>query len=350
MNGGVLAFAIGLSLLASLGFGLLPALRAGALEAKGVFGMVSREAGLVFNNLLLAVSCFVVFIGTIWPLVAEMFFDRTLSVGPPFFNAAFNPFVIAAALALPVGALLSWKRAKLGRVFRALIPAAVLGLAAFALTFAMVSGRSALGPVMIGLSAWLVAGAAIDLWQRTGRGGIANRLSRLTRLPGADWGKAVAHAGVGITIFGVAALVTFETEDIRVAQIGERYAVGAWDVELLDVSEVQGPNYRSTMATVRLTRDGEPVAMLRPERRFYPVAGMPTTEAAIANGIFRDLYVVIGDPQDNGGWALRVWVKPFANWIWGGAIIMALGGAISLADRRYRVAAGAARAASVPAE
>ena len=330
---------------------LLFAVRASTLEAKGVFGMVSRESGLVFNNLLLAVSCFVVFIGTIWPLVAEMFFDRTLSVGPPFFNAAFTPFVIAAALALPLGAMLPWKRARLERAARALLPAAIMALAALALAYAMVSGRSALGPVMISLAVWLVAGAATDLWHRTGRGAVAGRLGRLTRLPGADWGKAIAHAGVGITIFGVAALVTFETEDIRVAQPGQPYQVGPWEVELLEVSEVQGPNYLSTMASVRLSRDGALVGILQPERRFYPVAGMPTTEAAIDSGFLRDLYVVIGDPQEDGGWALRVWIKPFANWIWGGTIIMALGGLISLSDRRYRVAGGATRqAAGVPAE
>lgn len=330
---------------------LLYALRAGALEAKGVFGVVSRESGLVFNNLILAVSCFVVFIGTIWPLIAEMLFDRALSVGPPFFNATFNPFVIAAAIAMPIGALLSWKRAKLGRAVRALIPAAVLGVAALALAYAMASGRSAMGPLMIGLAVWVMVGSIIDLWQRTGRGAMSSRLRRLTRLPGADWGKAVAHAGVGVTIFGIAALVTFETEDIRVAQPGVPYTVGQWEVELLDVTETQGPNYLSTMATVRLTQDGALVAQLSPERRFYQVAGMPTTEAAIANGFLRDLYVVIGDPQLGGGWALRVWVKPFANWIWGGAIIMSFGALLSLFDRRYRVAAGAMRSrAGVPAE
>jgi len=329
---------------------LLYAFRAGALEAKGVFGMVSREAGLVFNNLLLAVSCFVVFIGTIWPLVAEMFFGRALSVGPPFFDAVFNPFVIAAAIALPLGSMLPWKRAKLDRIAKALVPAAVLGVSALILAFAVVSGQSAIGPVMIGLSVWLFAGALTDLWQRTGRGAFSGRLRRLTRLPGADWGKAVAHAGVGITMFGIAGLVTFETEDIRVAQFGEAYAVGAWEVELLDVREVQGPNFISTMATVQISRDGDVIDVVQPERRIYPVAGMPTTEAAINNGFLRDLYVVIGDPQTDGGWALRVWIKPFANWIWGGAIIMSLGGLISLGDRRYRVAAGAARSAVVPAE
>ncbi|MEM1274825.1 MAG: heme lyase CcmF/NrfE family subunit [Pseudomonadota bacterium] len=330
---------------------VLYAFRAGALEAKGVFGMVSREAGLVFNNLILAVSCFVVFIGTIWPLIAEMFFDRTLSVGPPFFDATFTPFVVALAVALPFGALLPWKRAKLARVAVALIPAGCLGLATFVLVYAVFSGQSALGPLMLGLAVWLVAGSATDLWQRTGRGPVAGRFVRLSRLPGADWGKAIAHAGVGITIFGVAALVTFETEDIRVAMPGVPYQVGPWEVELLEVGQVEGPNYISTMAHVRLSRDGDLVAILDPERRIYPVAGMPTTEAAIANGFTRDLYVVIGDPQIGGGWALRVWIKPFANWIWGGTIIMALGGLLSLSDRRYRVAAGAAKPRQgVPAE
>ncbi|MEM9320641.1 MAG: heme lyase CcmF/NrfE family subunit [Pseudomonadota bacterium] len=331
---------------------LLFALRADQLEAKGVFGVFSRESGLIVNNLILAVSCFVIFIGTIWPLIAEMFFDRTLSVGPPFFDAVFNPFVVALALALPFGALMPWKRAKLGRIALALVPAACLGLAAFLLAYAVASGRSAIGPVMMALGVWLVAAALTDLWLRTGRGAISKRLSRLTRLPGADWGKMVAHAGVGITMLGVAGLITFEIEDIRVARAGAPYTVGGYDVTLLDVREVQGPNYLSTMARVRLSQNGAEIATLTPERRIYPVAGMPTTEAAIASGFRRDLYVVIGDPQVEGGWAVRVWIKPFANWIWGGAIIMSLGGLMSLFDRRYRFAAGATRqdGKSVPAE
>ncbi|MEM9757409.1 MAG: cytochrome c-type biogenesis CcmF C-terminal domain-containing protein, partial [Pseudomonadota bacterium] len=335
-----------------LGALTLFALRAHTLQAKGVFGVVSRESALILNNLILAVSCFVVFIGTIWPLIADMFFDRTLSVGPPFFDATFNPFVIAAAIALPIGSMLPWKRAKLDRVAARLAPAALLGVAALILAFAVVNGRSAIGPIMIALAVWLVAGAAVDLWERTGRGTMSSRLGRLGRLPGADWGKAIAHAGVGITIFGVAALVTFEVEDIRVAEPGVPYSVAGYDVVLERVEEVTGPNYLSTMATVRLSRDGRDIAVLQPERRFYPVAGMPTTEAAIDSGFTRDLYVVVGDPQTGGGWALRFWIKPFANWIWGGTIIMALGGLFSLFDRRFRVAAGAARRgpAGVPAE
>ena len=332
----------------------LYAFRAGAMEAKGVFSTVSRESGLVLNNLLLAVSSFVVFIGTIWPLVAEMFWGRTVSVGPPFFNAAFTPFAFAIAVALPIGAVLPWKRAQLGRAMRLMSGVALLTIALLGLFYALGTGRSLAGLITIALGVWLVAGAAVDLWQRTGQGReIAAKFGRLTRLPRADWGKAVAHAGLGITFIGVGALVTYQIEDIRVAQIGEEFDVGAYHLTVRDVREVQGPNYISTMAFVEVAKDGRIVDLLTPEKRIYPVAGMPTTEAGIDSGFTRDVYVALGDPQLDGGWAVRTWIKPFANWIWGGAIIMALGGALSLTDRRYRVAAGAARdraVVGVPAE
>jgi len=328
--------------------------RASAMEAKGVFSTVSRESGLVLNNLLLAVSSFVVFIGTIWPLVAEMFWGRTVSVGPPFFNAAFTPFAFAIAVALPIGAVLSWKRAQLGRAMRLMSGVALLTIALLGLFYALGTGRSLAGLITLALGVWLVAGAAVDLWQRTGQGReIAAKFGRLTRLPRADWGKALAHAGLGITFIGVGALVTYQIEDIRVAQIGEEFDVGAYHLTVRDVREVQGPNYISTMAFVEVAKDGRIVDLLTPEKRIYPVAGMPTTEAGIDSGFTRDVYVALGDPQLDGGWAVRTWIKPFANWIWGGAIIMALGGALSLTDRRYRVGAGAARdraAIGVPAE
>jgi cytochrome c-type biogenesis protein CcmF len=196
------------------------------------------------------------------------------------------------------------------------------------------------------LGVWLVLGAGVDFWQRAGRGDLRSRLGRITRLPRADWGKAVAHAGFGVTIFGVSAVMAWQSESIRVAQIGETFQVAGYDIKLADVKRVQGPNYTSTMAEMVVMRNGKPVAVMHPEKRMYPVAGMATTEAAIDNGVLRDLYLVIGDPQADGGWAVRTYVKPFASWIWSGAIIMALGGALSLSDRRYRVAAGARRSAA----
>jgi len=322
----------------------LYAVRAGAMEARGIFSMVSRESALVINNILLAVSAFVVFIGTIWPLAAEMFFDRKLSVGAPFFEAAFTPFMVVLALILPVGAMLPWKRARLGKVIRPLIPAMVAAVLVMLLVWTLQTSRTILGPVGFLLGTWLIAGSLVDLASRTGRGAIAGRLARLTRLPRADWGKAAAHAGLGVTMMGISGLMAWQVEDIRVAQVGEHFTVAGYEIVLDDVTREQGPNYISTMGHMEVKKDGKLIALLNPEKRVYPVQAMPTTEAAIANGFWRDVYLVIGDPQDGGGWAVRTFIKPFANWIWTGVLIMALGGALSLSDRRYRVAAGAARA------
>jgi cytochrome c-type biogenesis protein CcmF len=329
----------------------LYAARAGAMEARGVFSLVSRESALVLNNILLAVSALVVFVGTIWPLFAEIILGRTLSVGAPFFDAAFTPFFVAMAVILPPGAMLAWKRGTIGKAMKPLWGVVVLAVALAGLAFALQSGKSALGPVGVALGVWVVFGALTDLWQRTGRQGIAARLGRLARLPRSDWGKAVSHAGLGITIFGIATLTAWQQEDIRTAQIGESFMVGAWEITIESVERAEGPNYSSTFAVMKVSRDGAEVATLHPEKRFYPVAGMPTTEAAIRNGFLRDIYLVIGDAQSNGGYAVRTYIKPFANWIWGGAILMALGGLVSLTDRRLRVAAGATRRPErVPAE
>lgn len=325
------------------------AARAGAMQAKGVFGVVSRESALVANNILLAVACFVVFIGTVWPLVAEMLFDRKLSVGPPFFDAAFTPFMVGLAIILPIGAMMPWKRARLGRVARQLTIPALTAFLIAALIWTLQTERSILAPIGIALGVWLIAGSMMDLWIRTGRGTVGARLRRLTRLPRGDWGKSIAHIGFGVTVIGISALTAWQQEDIRVAQVGETFTVAPYEVTLADVHREQGPNYSSIMAEMVVTRDGRPVAVLHPEKRSYPVAQMPTTEAAIDNGVFRDLYLVIGDPQDGGGWAVRTYIKPFANWVWAGAIIMAFGGFISLSDRRFRVAPGAKRERAAPA-
>jgi cytochrome c-type biogenesis protein CcmF len=329
---------------------VLFALRAGAMEAKGIFALVSRESALIANNILLSVAAFVVFIGTIWPLIAELFLGRSVSVGEPFFNAAFTPFMVGLALILPPGAMLAWKRGTIARSLRMLVPALVLAVALAALAFAMQSGRTALGPVGVLLGAWVVFGAATDLWSRTGRGTVGDRMQRLGRLPRADWGKAVAHGGMGITVFAVAAMLSWKIEDIRVVQVGESFPLGRYEVRLDDVQEVEGPNYFSTLGTMTVTRGGAVVAVLNPEKRVYPVAAMPTTEAAIDYGFLRDIYLVLGDRQASGGWAVRSYIEPFANWLWGGCLLMAFGGLLSLSDRRYRVAAGARKLVGVPAE
>ncbi|MGB0901608.1 heme lyase CcmF/NrfE family subunit [Halocynthiibacter sp.] len=312
------------------------AARAHVMESKGVFALVSRESGLVLNNVLLVVSAFVVFVGTIWPVVSELAFDRPLSVGAPFFNTAFSPFILALALFLPIGAMFSWKRAKAGRVIKTLSLAGLVAISAAILLWAMQTDKSALGPVGLFAGLWIGLGSVTELWQRAGR-----KPTRLLRLPGADWGKFISHSGFGVVIFGISGLVAWEVEDIRIAQIGESFEVSGFEITLESVQDVQGPNYFATQGSLLVTRDGVEIARVHPERRNYPVAAMPTTEAGIANGVMRDIYLVVGDAQTGGGYTVRSHIKPFANWIWGGAIFMALGGFFSLFDRRMRVASGA---------
>jgi len=330
-----------------IGGGLtLFAIRAPGMQARGVFGVVSRESALVVNNILLAVAAFVVFIGTLWPLFAELAFNDKISVGAPFFDRAFTPFFVILALVLPFGAILPWKRGKLRTAARPLLGAGALAVALGALAFAMQTGRSALGPVGMALGAWLVLGAMTDLWLRAGR-----TPARLTRLPRSDWGKAAAHAGLGIVIIGVSGVMAWTVEDIRTVKVGESFPLGQYEVTLDGVANARGANYSTRMATMTVREAGAVVAVLHPEKRFYPVQSMPTTEAAIQQGLFRDIYLTLGDHQDDGGWAVRSYVKPFTNWIWAGSLLMGFGGLLSLSDRRLRIGAAARRVpAAQPAE
>ena len=328
-----------------IGGGLtLFAARGPVMEAKGAFALASRETALVANNILLAVAAFVVFVGTLWPLFAEMVLGRKLSVGAPFFNAAFSPFFLAVALLIPLGSVMPWKRARLGRALMQLRGAFVLAVAAAALAWAVGTGHSALAPLGAGLGMWLVAGSARDLWLRTGPGGM-NRFGRLRRLPRADWGRALAHGGLGITIFGICALLAWNVEDIRVAQQGQPFTVGGYSITLQDVETHNGPNFIATTGTFDVARDGHTIAVMTPSKRQFPLAGMTTTEAAIRPRLLGDLYLVLGDKQDGGGWAVRTYVKPFAGLDLGRRAADGAGRVLSLTDRRYRVAAGASRAA-----
>ncbi|MSU90008.1 heme lyase CcmF/NrfE family subunit [Rhodobacteraceae bacterium 2CG4] len=331
----------------------LYAFRANALRSDSVFSLVSRESALVMNNLLLVVAALVVFVGTVWPLVAEMATGRKLSVGPPFFNLSFTPFMVALAMMLPLGAILPWKRARPGRAMRPLWGPLALSVALGALVWSLQTGGRMLGPVGAVLATWVLLGALADLGQRArvGKAGAGEVLRRLGSLPRADWGKAVAHGGMGVMIFAISAITAWQQEDIRVVQPGERFAFAGYELTLERVERVEGPNYSSDMAFIALDRDGRRIATLTPEKRFYPVQRFPTTEAGIDLGVTRDVYVVIGEQQPDGGWVVRSFVKPFANWLWAAVAFMALGGVLSLTDRRYRLGAAVRPAArAVPAE
>ncbi len=319
------------------------AIRAPALKSGAMFALVSRESAMVINNLLLAVAAAVVFIGTVWPLVAEFATGEKVSVGPPFFEIAFTPFMLLLALFLPFGALLPWKRGETGATLRSLGGLWVLAFALAALVWSRQSGGRMLAPVGLALAVWVIGGALLDFSKRVRAGQVSpgESLRRLANLPRADWGKLCAHSGLGVTIFGIAAITAWEVEDIRTLRFGESFALGRYEIRFDGVTSLPGPNYDAEIGSFTLLQQDVEIATMSPEKRSYPVQQMDTTEAAIDTRLTRDVYVTLGDRQGDGSWAVRTYLKPFAIWIWGGAMIMALGGILSLSDRRFRIGAAA---------
>jgi len=224
------------------------------------------------------------------------------------------------------------------------------------------TGTRMLAPIGLALAMWLVLGAVMDLAIRVRMGKIpfSESLRRLINLPRADFGKMIGHIGFGLTIFGISALTAWQVEDIRVAKKGDSFVlagpISSYELRFDDVRSITGPNYTSTQGVFTVLSNGQEVTKLYPEKRFFLVSGIPTTEAAIDSNLLRDIYLVIGDPQEGGGFAVRSYVKPFAVWLWLGGMVMAFGALLSLTDRRYRVAAGARKKSggqktqAVPAE
>ena len=265
-----------------------------------------------------------------------------VSVGEPFFDMAFTPFMIVLAMLLPIGGALPWKRAKLGAAMRPLWGVLALSIAMGALLWSLSTGGRMMGAIGLVLALWVVLGTLTELAVRAklGKAPLGTSLRRLAGLPRADYGKAVAHIGFGAMIFGVSMVTAFEREDIRVVNPGDQFELGGYSFRFDGAERFLGPNYAGERGMVVAMRGGTVVAELMPEKRVYPVQQMPTTEAAINSTITRDLYVALGERQDTGGWAMRTYVKPFVGWL------------ISLADRRFRIGVGLRKmpAGAVPAE
>ena len=345
---GLLALAIGGSL-------LLYGWRASTLEPGGLFAAVSRESALVVNNMLLSVAAAIVFIGTLYPLFLDLVSGEKISVGAPYYARIFVPLMMVLLLALGFGPLLSWKRGKLGRAARLLRPALVLALMAVPLAWAIYGA----GPVMaflgFALAVWLVAAVLVEWAERVRlfRVPPGASLARARGLPRRHYGMALAHLGLAVTIFGITASETWTAERLAVMAPGDTEHVGAFDFRFEGVRPVVGPNYTAIRGRFRVTRDGAPVVDLLPEERTFTAPPMTTTEAAIHPLVSGDLYAVIGEAAGEGRWSVRLYMKPLVSWIWLGALIMILGGGLSLSDRRLRVGAPSrARrsAAFLPAE
>ncbi len=339
----LLALAVGIAL-------ALYAWRAPQVGLGARFSALSRESLLLFNNVLLVVATAAVMLGTLYPLVLDSLGLGKISVGPPYFDTIFVPLMAPLVFLMGVGPLARWKQAELPDLARRLRWAAAVAVVCALLT-AWVGGQlgfvSVLGLLM---AYWIVASVAADLWERVRpAGGLrASVLQRLRLLPRAMVGMMVAHLGVAVFIFGVTMVRTHEIErDVKMS-FGDTTTVAGFTFTFDGVRDRMGPNFSAARGHVIVTRDGVPVADLHPEKRIYLVQQMPMTEAAIDAGLTRDLYVSLGEPVDDGkAWIVRIYVKPFIQWIWAGCALMALGGGLAATDRRYRARVPAAASAGL---
>jgi len=314
--------------------------RAPKVGLGGTFNLVSREAALLTNNVLLMAAAAVVLLGTLYPLFLDALGLGKLSVGTPWFEIMFPICMTPAVFLMGIGPIMRWKEAQLPDLASRL---------KWAFGVAVITGL--LVPVVMGkwtwlislglfLAAWIVAAGFVNLYEQVARlrasGGSVP--GRMRTLPRGYWGMLVAHFGVGVFIVGVTMVKGYETEkDVRMT-VGDTVLVGGYQFQLEGLTQVQGPNYEATRGRIRVSRNGSEVTVLQPEKRFYNVQQMPMTEAAISPGLTRDLYVSLGEPVGEGAWVVRLYHKPFVDWIWGGGFLMALGGVIAITDRRYRLA------------
>jgi cytochrome c-type biogenesis protein CcmF len=306
--------------------------RAPKVNAGGNFGLVSRETMLLINNVLLVVAAGSVLLGTLYPLLIDALGMGKLSVGPPYFNAVFVPVMVPLLVLLAVGPMAHWKHADLKAIALRLKVGVVLAVVA-GITFPLLMGAwTPLTAMSSLLAVWIVASGVLQIVERLKTG----------RPAASFWGMQFAHFGIAVFVLGVSMVGGYQEEkDVRM-EPGDTVQVGGYSFRLLGIKDVPGPNYRAAVATVEVSKDGRVLKNLYPEKRNYFSSQMPMTEAAIDAGFTRDVYVSLGEPLDNSGaWSVRVYFKPFVDWIWGGCLLMGMGGFVAMLDRRYRLRAKA---------
>ncbi|MDE1974127.1 MAG: heme lyase CcmF/NrfE family subunit [Hyphomicrobiales bacterium] len=328
----------------------LYAWRAPLLKQGGLFAPISREGALVFNNLFLTSACATVFVGTLYPLALEALTGDKISVGPPFFNLTFGPLFLPLLIAMPFGPLLGWKRGDLLAAAQRLLAATILAALAIAASFALQRNGPVLAPFGVGVAAFIMAGALVDLAERTMflRIPPAAMLRRAIGLPRSAWGGAFAHFGIGVTLMGIVAVTAWGSERIAALKPGDNIDIAHFRLTFDGTFARPGPNYSDLVGhfTVRRT-GGELLGAMEPSRRTFPARNMATTEAALMSRRLNQIYLSLGDPNPDGSVPVRLYFKPQVLMIWLGAVIMFIGGALSLSDRRLRV--GAPRPAKVAA-
>ena len=317
---------------------ILYAIRASKLEAGGLFKPISREGGLIFNNLFLITALATVLFGTLYPLFIDAIMGEKLTVGAPYFEATFVPLMFPLILVLVLGPMMAWKRANLKTIFGKLKYIALFAIATSFIA-AFMGDASLMAAVAIGLGAWLALGVIFEFLNRVGLGktSLKNTLARLKGLPKSQWGMSFAHFGLAVLIFGVAFSEAYTIERLVILKQEDTTTIGDYEFVFKGVRPLGGENYTAVQARFDIFKNGDPLTSLFPEERTYSNPPMQTTEAAIYSMISGDLYVVIGEESVGGGWSVRAYVKPLITWIWFGAMLMMIGGFISLTDRRLRV-------------
>ncbi len=330
---------------------ILYAVRAPSLKGGGLFQPVSREGALVLNNLLMATAAATVLLGTLYPLALDALGGGRISVGPPYFNATFLPLMAPMLLAMGVAGILPWKRADLSAVWSRMRLIFGLSLVACLLTLALTDWADFLSALGFGAAVWLLTGTLLEFADRIRlfRAPLGQSLRRAAGLPRSAWGMTIAHGAAGVMVLGITASSSWQTERIAYLKPGQTLQVAAYQVKFTGVRLVRGPNYVARRGRFEARRAGRLVTLLHAEKRVYPRERQTTTEAAIHSTIGGDLYVVLGDPDGKGGWAVRMYFNPLVPWIWIGAIFMFVGAGVSLTDRRYRVGAPRRSSAAAPA-
>jgi len=329
---------------------LLFAWRAPQLAGGGLFAPISREGGLLFNNLLLTTAAATVLIGTLYPLFLDIIAHQKVSVGPPFYDMTFVPIMVPLLIAMAVGPMLPWKRGDLYAALSRLKVAFVVTAAAALVTLAATGAHSIGAACGLALAAWLFAATMTELAERVRLAADPRgALRRALHLPRATWGMILAHGGMAVVIAGITGSNAWTQERIVDARPGDKIELAGYTVALDAVNQVSGPDYTATRADMRLLRNDREIAQLHPEKRFFPVENGNATGVAIRTNLLADVYAVIGDPDGKGGYTLRLYWNPLVPWIWLGAAAMALGGIVSLTDRRHRVGAPARRRREIAA-
>lgn len=342
----------------------LYAWRAPTISGGKLFAVISRESSLVLNNMFLVIATATVFLGTLYPLLLETMGGGTVSVGPSYYNATFVPIMVPLVFVMAIGPFLPWKRADLRYIAPRLLICAVgafvggmailflepsiIGVTQSDLSGAVtILGQAVSGGLKmpmaafgIGAALWLILATVMEWMKRIklGQEKLSASWRRARLLPRASYGMSIAHIGMAVLIAGVMGASFWKSEDVRYMDIGEKWQLGPWEIQLDQVQEIRGENYQSYEAQIQLKRDQESIAVLTPEKRVYLVQNMPTSEAAIETDFITDFYLVLGDQNKQGQWTVRIFIEPLVPWIFIGIILMMIGGAVSLSDRRYRLA------------